>query len=145
MNARLPVYDAERLDAACRDLDLKLVVLFGSRATGSPPPTAESDLDLAVWTGAPNARERFWTLHRALAEAFAGHVLDLVVLDTTDPLFRHEIMRAGVLLWGDQDRFFDYRAYAYRAFVDSADLRALEDALFRKKMAYIRRTLHGAS
>ncbi len=47
-------------------------------------------------------------------------------------------MRAGVLLWGDVDDFLEYKVFAYRDFVDSADLRELEEALFRKKMAYIR-------
>jgi hypothetical protein len=42
---------------------------------------------------------------------------------------------------GDPDLFFDYRAFAFRDFVDSADLRRLEHALFRRKMAWIGKQL----
>ena len=135
-------YDADALGRVCDDLGLKLVVLFGSRATGTPPPTPESDLDLAVWAG---TRLDFWACRKALADVFDGYRLDLALLERADPLFRHEIMRAGRCLWGDADRFADYRAFAYRAFVDAADLRALEDVLFRKKMAHLGRVLDGAA
>jgi len=40
--------------------------------------------------------------------------------------------------------FFEYRASAYRDFVESADLRALERTLFETKIALIRRWLDGA-
>ncbi len=47
----------------------------------------------------------------------------------------------GVCLYGDPDDFFEYRAYAYRDYMDSRDLRILEDKLFRKKMDHVRRRL----
>ncbi|MCG6867598.1 MAG: hypothetical protein LJE91_02380 [Gammaproteobacteria bacterium] len=51
-------------------------------------------------------------------------------------------MQSGRLLDGDPDLFCEYRAYAYRDFVDSADLFALEQTLFEKKMARIKGLLH---
>jgi predicted nucleotidyltransferase len=138
-------YDPAHLDAVCRELDLQMVVLYGSRATGGPPPTPESDLDLAVVGRRPHAATPLMMWHQALADVFDGYALDLARLGTADPLFRYEIFRQGILLYGDLDAFFEYKAFAYRDFVDSADLRALEDALFQKKMAYLRSHLDGAS
>ena len=127
-----------RLAAVARKLGLRMVVLFGSRATGRTPPDPESDVDIAV-SGCPEGR--FLECYNALSEVFHEEVVDMVRLEDADPLFRHEIMQAGVLLYGEPDLFYEYRAYAYRDFVDSADLFAVEDALFRKKMAYIKQQL----
>lgn len=138
-------YDPAYLEAVCKELGLRMVVLYGSRAAGTPPPTAESDLDLAVLAREPCSSNRWWTWYRALSEVFDGYALDLVCPGDADPLFRYEILRAGILLYGDLDDFLEYRAFAYRDFVDSADLRRLEEALFQKKMAFIRGVLYGAS
>jgi uncharacterized protein len=86
-----------------------------------------------------------WACHEALADVFPDAPLDLVLLPDADPLFRWEITRAGVLLWGDPLDFLEYRAFAYRDFVDSAGLRALERVLFEKKMALIRERLNAAA
>jgi predicted nucleotidyltransferase len=136
--------DSMKLEAAARGLGLRMVVLFGSRATGSPPPTPESDLDVAVLGTRAEPPPSFWSIHRALAEAFGDFDLDLVLLHDADPLLRYEVMRRGKLLHGDPDDFLGYRAFAFRDFVDSADLRDLEDRLFRKKMEYIRAEVHGS-
>jgi predicted nucleotidyltransferase len=137
-------YDPARLEAVRAKLGLKLVVLFGSRATGSPPPAPDSDLDLAVLGSRAGPPLRSWNCYQELAEVFGGVNLDLVLLHGADPLLRYEIMSRGTLLCGDIDEFLEYRAFAFRDFVDSADLRALEETLFRKKMSYLLET-RGAS
>lgn len=121
------------LRAAAVRLGLRLVVRFGSRATGAvPPPAPGSDLDIAVLAG-----ERWVTLaevYAVLADAFPGVELDLALLNDADPLFRFEVFRRSDLLFGDPDVYAEYQLYAYRAFMDSADLRALESALSRRKL-----------
>jgi hypothetical protein len=47
------------------------------------------------------------------------------------------------VIHGNPLDFLEYRAFAYRDFVDSASLRAVEKVLFRKKMKYLRGMLHG--
>ena len=116
-------------------------MLFGSRATGSPPPRPDSDLDIAV-LGC--SEEHFWACYRQLSEVFSELTLDLVPLNTADPLLRHEIMGSGVRLYGDPDLFCDYRSYAYRDFVDSEDLRALEERLSQVKTARLGELLGGS-
>jgi uncharacterized protein len=136
--------DQQKLEAVGRKLGLRLVVLFGSRATGSPPPTPESDLDVAVLGSRTGPPLTLWSCHQELAEAFEGFDLDLLLLHEADPLVRYEVMRQATLLYGDPDEFLEYRAFAFRDFVDSADLRELEDALFRKKLEFLRGELHGS-
>ena len=133
--------DLARAASLGQRFGLRLIVLFGSRAKGRPAPTSESDIDIAI-LGCPEGR--FWDCYGELAEIVGEYSLDLVELEKADSLFRYEVMSDGVRLYGDPDLFFEYRAYAYKDFVDSADLRALEDALFRKKMVYLRQELHGS-
>lgn len=134
-DASIP-FDRSALGTAAEALGLRLVVLFGSRArggTGHP----ESDLDVGVVAGA--RRVSLLDLHRALAPVFGDEKLDVALLNDADPLFRHEVFAHGELLYGDPDLYAEYEALAYRAFVESADLRALEAALSRKKLDHLLR------
>lgn len=137
----LPPYDPAALAQACRRLGVAMVVAFGSRATGRPIPTPESDLDLALLGGQASQQACL----EELGQVFPAHNLDFVELGRADPLLRYEIMRTSVLLHGDPDLYCEYKAYAYRDYIDSADLRRLEDRLFRLKMNRIREALHVAS
>lgn len=137
----LPPYNRERLQDVVEAMGLRLVVLYGSWARRAPPPKPESDVDIAV-LGC--SRDAFWDCYQAFSKIFESVDLDVVRLEDADPLFRHEIMSEGKLLAGDPDLFCEYRAYAYRDFTDSSDLRELEQALYRKKMDNIRRQIHAS-
>lgn len=137
----LPIrLDRGRLDTAAREHELRLVVLYGSYARRRAD--SQSDLDIAV-LGCPT--NKFWDCYENLSDIFSRYSLDMVRLEDADPLFRHEIMREGVRLYGDADLFYEYRAFAYRDVVESADLFALEEVLFRKKMDRIKEQLYGSS
>jgi predicted nucleotidyltransferase len=56
--------DEALLARACTALDVRLLVLFGSRATGMLAPAPESDLDLAVSFIPTKKRRDFWEIHR---------------------------------------------------------------------------------
>lgn len=136
---------SDELDEACARLGASMLVLFGSRAPGGLPPRADSDVDLALRFPPGAARPSRGRILDMLEPLFPGHELDLVVLADADPLLRWEIMERGVLLSGDVDAFHEYRAFAFRDFVDSADLRALEHALFLKKLAWLEEMVRAAS
>lgn len=141
--ARLGV-SSEDVGAVCRRFGVRMLVLFGSSAPGGMEPGPESDLDLAVSFQLPRGQVDPWVVHEAFAEAFPRQTIDLVDVRNVDPLFRWEIMERGVLLHGDIDEFLEYRAYAYRDYNDSADLRALERVLSDRKLTLIREQLRAA-
>lgn len=138
-------FEPALLDEVSKRLGLRMVILFGSRATGEPRPLPDSDIDLAICFAAPDRRASWWESYTELAPVFPLAQLDLVLLSDADPLFRWEIARAGVLLWGDPLDHMEFRAFAFRDFVDSGDLRALEARLCEKKLAWVRRRLHGSA
>src|SRR5690606_39744785 len=84
-------YDADRLAAAARDADLRLVLLFGSRATGQADE--ESDLDVAVLAG--HRRADVGAPYEALGPAFPGHELDGGLLNDADPPFPYAVIPAA--------------------------------------------------
>ena len=127
-----PGYDAAALSTAAGRLGLRLVVRFGSRAAGAvPPPRDESDVDVAVLAD-PARRVTLPELAHALAPAFPGLDLDVAILNDADPVFLDEVFRRCDLLWGDPLLFAEREAHAYRAFMETADLRALERAVWRR-------------
>jgi predicted nucleotidyltransferase len=135
----------EELERTCERLGVRLLVLFGSHSPGGLPPGPGSDVDVALSFRRDEARVAVLDLHEQLAAAFPSGQLDIVLLHDADPLFRWEIMERATLLYGDVDEFLEYRAFAYRDFMDSADLRALERTLSDRKMKRIRERLRAAS
>jgi predicted nucleotidyltransferase len=135
----------EELERTCERLGVRLLVLFGSHSPGGLAPGPGSDVDVALSFHRDAARVAVLDLHEQLAAAFPGGQLDIVLLHDADPLFRWEIMERATLLYGDVDEFLEYRAFAYRDFMDSADLRALERTLSDRKMKRIRERLRAAS
>jgi len=135
----------EDLERSCERLGVRLLVLFGSRSPGGLPPGPGSDVDLGLSFDRGAARVPVLDLHEQLAPAFPGGQLDIVLLHDVDPLFRWEILERATLLYGHIDAFLEYRAFAYRDFMDSADLRALERTLSDRKMKRIQERLRAAS
>jgi predicted nucleotidyltransferase len=135
----------KELERTCERLGVRLLVRFGSHAPGGLPPGPGSDVDLALSFDRDAGRVPVLDLHEQLGAAFPGEQLDIVLLRDADPLFRWEILERAALLYGDVDEFLEYRALAYRDFMDSADLRALERTLSDRKMKWIRERLRAAS
>lgn len=135
---------SDEVETVCLRFGIRMLVLFGSRAPGGLKAGPDSDLDLAVSFRRPGRPVDPWVVHEAFAVVFPQQTIDLVDVRNADPLFRWEIMEQGVLLHGDIDEFLEYRAYAYRDYIDSADLRALERVLSDRKLALIREQLRAA-
>ncbi len=92
--------------------DVRLAILFGSRARGTGRP--DSDLDLALRLGGEGLRGEPRLI--AELERAAGQALDVVLMDDAPPLLRFEIARDGVIvLERAAGEWADFRA---RAMID---------------------------
>jgi len=139
------LYEKRALQVAASKLGLEMVLLYGSRAGGYPLPNKESDLDIAALDPKPYSWDRRSTVYRALSEVFDKYELDLVFLREADPFFRYEILSRARLLYGSQAVFLEYKAFAFRDYTDSYDLRHLEEILFQKKFKWLESQSHGSS
>lgn len=132
---RITSEQQQRLEEIGRMQELRFSILHGSYAREMADRA--SDLDIAVVAKRPLPFEKRLDLHAELAEVFgdsAERELDLKTLHAVDSLFRYEVVRDGMLLYGDPHAYEEYRAYAYRDYVDSQNLRELEGVLLKKSI-----------
>ena len=92
--------------------ELKLAVLFGSRARGDARPGSDADLGLLL---DPYSSELRFQVEAELGRA-VGRPVDVVLLDDAPPLLRFEIARNGVLLFQREDHL--WTGFKARAMVD---------------------------
>ena len=109
---------------------LKFIILHGSYATGRTHP--HSDLDVAVLGKSEITRDELLDLYAEIAEVLGDlpeRELDLKTLHRKDPLFLYQVMKDSRLLFGNPTEYHEFKAYAFRQFHDSRDLRRLERIL----------------
>ncbi|MDP3989075.1 MAG: nucleotidyltransferase domain-containing protein [bacterium] len=103
--------------------DIKLVVLFGSRARGGVHK--HSDVDIAVYTEQELSAEAVSDIEQYAIDEFeiGSGCTDVVELKDASPLLAYEITRRGKLLFGSQELFYMLTRQAWRQYLDTARLR----------------------
>lgn len=128
----------QKIEEIGRKYNLKLILLHGSYATGKIKPG--SDLDVAVLGKKPIEFEELLKIHGDLANIFGDNrerELDLKSLHKINVLFRFEVMRYSVLLYGNLIDYYSFKAYAFRDFQDSQSLFYLLGKLIKKRQKYL--------
>jgi predicted nucleotidyltransferase len=92
---------AERLGAALGEIpEVRLALLFGSRARGRPRPDSDIDIGVLLTTDAARS-DRGRTIRGIigrLGRAVPASLIDLVVLNDAPALLRHRVIRDGIVL-----------------------------------------------
>ena len=114
--------------------DLKLLILFGSRARGEHRP--DSDWDLAISYDEANRETHikeisndYLTSLSILSELFEINrdSIDLIELDRCSPLIKYQVARDGKLIYekntGD---FLKFRVCAWKEYADTAKFRKIQ-------------------
>lgn len=112
--------------------DLKLVVLYGSQATGKA--NENSDIDIAILGNRRIDFDRHIELINEFTGLFHTDEVDVKLLHSTNPLFRYQVMRDGILLFGKKHDFISFRAYAFRDYMDSRDLLRLKQIMIQSRV-----------
>ena len=113
--------------------DIKLVILFGSGATGRAG--AQSDTDIAIMADHP------------LTIAEKGHIaeetgrilgvsedtIDIADIWLAPPLLQQEIAQHGKLLHGDTFDFVRFRVLAWKRYLDTAKFRRARERALAKQ------------
>jgi predicted nucleotidyltransferase len=121
------------IEKLCRELDIRLMVLFGSRAGGGAKPGSDTDLAVLFAT-APDDLRRQGELENILRRCLEiQDRLDLVILNTLgSTTLGREIARGGKVLYdsdGDQWPLFVTRAI--KAYADFEPFRRLREKSLR--------------
>lgn len=106
--------------------NLKLVVLFGSQATGRTHE--KSDVDIGVAGRAPLAFDAQTDIWREFSDVFHRDDIEIVDLLNATPTMMYVVARDGQVLYEDNGgRFASWKLYAMREWRDTAWLRELRD------------------
>jgi predicted nucleotidyltransferase len=126
--------DPDDIAAVARRHDVHLLLQHGSTVTGTAH--AHSDLDLAVLLErAPAASDAVLDLLADMQRVFAGHELDLVVLNHADPLLLKRVTERCRLLYGSPARLRDLKIYAFKRYQDHRRFLDMEADYVRRAIA----------
>lgn len=121
------------IEKLCREFDIRLMVLFGSRAGGGARPGSDTDLAVLFRT-APEDLRRQGELENILRQRLEiqGR-LDLVILNTlASTTLGREIARGGKVLYdSDGDQWPLFVTKAIKAYADFEPFRRLREKSLR--------------
>lgn len=109
-------HQKEQLATVAREIGAIFIVEFGSAVRGEARP--DSDLDIAILTRKTPDYRLFGEAYSRVSDIFRGKNVDVRFLNDADPLFTMQVVRDGVLLFGDQDAYDDLRMLTNRRYVD---------------------------
>ena len=123
----------KKLKVIGKKYNLKLVVVYGSWAKGIAK--SASDLDIGVLGKGKIEFNNLLNLAENLEGVFSKKErgeLDIKSLHEIDPLFRWQVMRNSILIYGNHFDYISFKIYAWRAYQDSRSLFRLEEAMAKK-------------
>jgi len=118
-----------KLNKILKKYRLKLIILFGSFASGKNHK--ESDLDLAVLGAEKISFENQIKLINEFTKIFSQEI-DLTVLNNANPLLGFQISKNSLLLAGKQADFLNFKLQAFHAFNDYAPYFEMERKLNKR-------------
>lgn len=129
---------SKELQVAAAKFNLKFVVLFGSHLENRA--NMESDLDMAIFLNNFSSfnSQFLGNVFTLFSDIFRGYNLDISILNSVDPLFRREIVRKGQLVYGNELEYLEFKAFAFRDYIDTKDLRDIEGRLVKKRQSYLK-------
>lgn len=110
-------FDKEKIAKIAQKHKLLFVILFGSKARGERE-NAESDLDIAALSFQEPDYDLFKKLFSDFSSIFRGHNVDVRFLNDTDLLFRFQVIKDGILLFGREKDYDIYKLSIVRQYQD---------------------------
>jgi uncharacterized protein len=94
--------------------------LFGSVARGEARPDSDVDVGIIFRHGSePRSRHRFLGDLAGQLEQVTRRPVDLVVLESQGPIFRHRVLRDGHRFYeADRDRRIDFESHTSSEYLD---------------------------
>ncbi|MFA4890654.1 MAG: nucleotidyltransferase domain-containing protein [Candidatus Paceibacterota bacterium] len=122
----------KKISEIAKKYEFLLVMLYGSHAKGMAKK--ESDVDIAVLGKKQFSFDQLIDLNNEFAEIFETNEIDVKSLHNTDPLFRYQVMRDGILIYGSSRDYNSFKAYAFRDYYDSQDIFKLKELIIKKRL-----------
>jgi len=125
----------EKFAKIAQKYNLEMILLFGSQVNGRAKP--DSDIDIAYSAQKPLSTNEKLDLNNDLSDLFHKDIVDQVDIKNANPLLLHEISTNSQLLFGKEIDYINFRARAFRVFIDSESLFKLEELLIKKRQKFL--------
>lgn len=121
--------------------DLDFVIVFGSQINGNA--RKNSDLDVAILNHKSNGSyKKYGVLFSEFSKIFPKFNIDLRLIQGAEPVFLYNVFIKGKFLAGDLQKFYSYKAFAYKNYIDSQSFFALKHKLLHKRQQEIAELIH---
>lgn len=110
-------FDKEKIAKIAQKHKLLFVIAFGSKARGARA-NAESDLDIALLSFQQPDYDLFGKIFSDFSDIFRGQNVDVRFLNNTDLLFRFQVVKDGILLFGRKKDYSFYKLSIMRQYAD---------------------------
>lgn len=131
----------ENLAKIGKKFGLDFIVLHGSKATGRVL-TKDPDLDIAIYRRGGIKPEEFFEIYSQITQVFPEEEVDIKTLNAKGTLFKYQVVRDGILLYGDQTAYNEFKSFIFKEYLDSASLFLLEKQLLKKHLANLKKEFH---
>lgn len=129
------------LEEIAKKYSLELLLLFGSRV--SKKTYFGSDFDIAYLAKRELTGKEIINLNCDLMDLFHSDKIDMVNLKRANPFLTYEIAKNCKLLFGKQQDFLEFKAVAFRKYIDALSLFELQEILMRKRHEVLRQKIYG--
>ena len=125
----------KKLRKISQEFGLDFIILHGSKAANRLL-TKDSDLDIAIYKRRGIKADQFFEIYSQIAQVFSGEDVDIKTLNAKAPLFKYQVVRDGMLLFGDRTAYNEFKAFIFKEYFDSASLFLLEKQLLKKTFGW---------
>lgn len=131
-------FDKKKIQEIAEKYDLKMLLLFGSQLKSKKLLHPESDVDIAYASKKKLTGDETVDLNCDLIDIFEHSKIDMVDLKKAPPLLRFEISQNSKMLFGDEMDYLEFKAQAFRIYIDAKPLFKLRDLLIRKRQELLK-------
>ncbi|MBU4480926.1 nucleotidyltransferase domain-containing protein [Patescibacteria group bacterium] len=130
-----------KLKELAEKYQLKLMILFGSQV--KERFHQESDVDVAYLSKKDLSGKEIIALDCDLIDVFSQDRVDLTNLRQDNPFLSSEIAKNSQLLYGKEMDYLEFKAFAFKDYVNHQPLFDLTSILIRRRHLLLREKIYG--